>query len=89
MAETKWVHLTEILRNTDNGYINPTNRPFHVCMYFMQRFRSLKKDRTFSDVHSISGYSKVIRDNANDAALANAQARRKQKRKTDKSIDPS
>ena len=43
MAETKWIHLKEILRNTDNGDINPTNRPFHVCMYFMQRFRSLKK----------------------------------------------
>ena len=53
------------------------------------RKRQRQRYRTFSDVHSISGYSKVIRDNANDAALANAQARRKQKRKTDKSIDPS
>ena len=36
MAESKWIHLTEILRNTDNGDTLPTNRPFHVCMYFIQ-----------------------------------------------------
>ena len=27
MAETKWIHLREILHNTDSGDINPTNRP--------------------------------------------------------------
>jgi hypothetical protein len=43
MAESKWVHLKEILRNTDNGDINPTNRPFHTVMFFLQRFRSMKK----------------------------------------------
>ena len=34
MAETEWVHLTEIFRNTDNGDINPTNRPFHVYVFY-------------------------------------------------------
>jgi len=43
MAETKWIHLREILRNTDNGEINPTNRSFHAVMHFIQRFRSMKK----------------------------------------------
>ena len=43
MTESKWIHLTEILHNTDNGDTLPTNRPFHVCMYFKQRYRSLKK----------------------------------------------
>jgi len=43
MAETKWIHLREILRNTDNRDINPTNRPYHAVMHFIQRFRSLKK----------------------------------------------
>ena len=46
MAETKWIHLKEILHNTDNRDINSTNCPFHVCMYFMQRFRSLKKNNS-------------------------------------------
>jgi hypothetical protein len=43
MAETKWKHLKEILRNTDNCDINPTNRPHHAVMHFIQRYRSLKK----------------------------------------------
>jgi len=43
MAETKWIHLREILRNSDNGDINPTNRPFHTVLFFLQRFRSMKK----------------------------------------------
>src|SRR6185312_12822533 len=46
MAETKWIHLKEILHNTDNRDINSTNCPFHVCMYFMQHFRSLKKNNS-------------------------------------------
>ena len=33
MAETKF-HLTEILRHTDNRDINPTNRPFHVYVFY-------------------------------------------------------
>ena len=39
MAEHKWIHLTEILRNTDNNDTIPTNRPYHVSMYFIQRYR--------------------------------------------------
>ena len=57
MAETKWVHLTEILRHTDNEDINPTNCLFHVCMYFMQRFRSLKK-RLWNDSR-LSGWKRI------------------------------
>ena len=35
MAESKWIHLTEILRNTDNGDTLPTNRPFmYVCISY-------------------------------------------------------
>jgi len=29
MAESRWEHLREILRVTDNGDTIPTNRPFH------------------------------------------------------------
>ena len=32
MAESKWIHLTEILRKTDNHDTIPTNRPYHVSM---------------------------------------------------------
>ena len=42
MAENKWIHLTEILRNTDNHDTGLTNRPYHVSMYFIKRYRSLK-----------------------------------------------
>jgi len=50
MAESKWIHLTEILRNTDNHDATPTNRPYHVSMYFIQRYRSLKK-RIWNNEH--------------------------------------
>ena len=44
MAETKWVHLTEILRHTDNRDINPTNRPFHVYVFYATISFIKKKD---------------------------------------------
>ena len=43
MAETKWEHLKELLRSTDNHDTLPSNHPFHVTCHFINRFRSMKK----------------------------------------------
>jgi len=43
MVENKWEHLKEILRNTDNQDMLPTNCPFHVTCHFINRSRSMKK----------------------------------------------
>jgi len=44
MAESRWVHLHDILANSDNGDTLPTNRPFHCANYFVHKFQSLKKE---------------------------------------------
>ena len=55
MAEHKWIHLTEILRNTDNHACTiPTNLPYYVSMYYIQRYRSLKKDYGITNI-SVGG----------------------------------
>ena len=43
MAETHWPHLREILQVTDNGDTNPTNRSYHVTMFYIQHICSIKK----------------------------------------------
>jgi hypothetical protein len=40
-AETKWSHLKDILRSTDNKDTNPTNRPFRTAQHFNHRKREL------------------------------------------------
>src|ERR1044072_7159949 len=43
MAESRWLELHDILRQTDNSDTIPTNRPLHSTLHFIHRFRSLKK----------------------------------------------
>ena len=40
-AETKWIHLKNILKSTDNKDSNPTNRPLHTALYFIHRKKEL------------------------------------------------
>ena len=40
-AETKWSHLKDILKSTDNKDTNPTNRPLHTANHFTQRKKEL------------------------------------------------
>ena len=40
-AETKWTHLKDILKSTDNKDTNPTNRPLHTTLHFTHRKREL------------------------------------------------
>src|ERR1700722_7739042 len=40
-AETKWTHLKDILKSTDNKDINPTNRPLHTTLHFTHRKKEL------------------------------------------------
>jgi len=40
-AETKWSHLKDILRSTDNRDTNPTNRPLHTTHHFTHRKKEL------------------------------------------------
>lgn len=44
MAESKWTHLTEILRSTDNGDTRPGNRPLHTALHFVHRKQELKRN---------------------------------------------
>ncbi|CAB4431352.1 unnamed protein product [Rhizophagus irregularis] len=39
--ETKWSHLKDILRSTDNRDTNPTNRPLHTTHHFTHRKKEL------------------------------------------------
>ncbi len=43
MAESRWIHLQEILRKTDNHDDIPTNRPFHCVLHYLHRLRSVRK----------------------------------------------
>src|SRR2546423_6033433 len=40
-AETKWSHLKDILKSTDNKDTNPTNRPLHTTHHFTHRKKEL------------------------------------------------
>ncbi|CAB4437325.1 unnamed protein product [Rhizophagus irregularis] len=40
-AESKWIHLKDILKSTDNGNEIPTNRSLHTSLYFTHRKREL------------------------------------------------
>jgi hypothetical protein len=40
-AETKWTHLKDILKSTDNKDTNPTNRPLHTTLHFTHRKKEL------------------------------------------------
>lgn len=40
-AETKWTHLKDILKSTDNRDTNPTNRPLHTTHHFTHRKKEL------------------------------------------------
>ena len=40
-AESKWTHLKDILKSTDNGDTIPTNRPLHLTLHFIHRKQEL------------------------------------------------
>ena len=40
-AETKWTHLKDILKSTDNKNTIPTNRPLHTTLHFTHRKKEL------------------------------------------------
>ena len=40
-AESKWTHLKDILKSTDNGNAIPTNRPLHTSLHFIHRKKEL------------------------------------------------
>lgn len=44
IAENRWTELHDILSQTDNNNINPTNRLLHCTLHFIHRFRFLKKE---------------------------------------------
>ncbi|CAG8788315.1 14284_t:CDS:2, partial [Cetraspora pellucida] len=43
MAEGSWTHLHNILANTDNKDLLPTNRPLHATLHFIHRLQNIKK----------------------------------------------
>ena len=42
MGEDKWLHLKEILKNTDNKDLLPTNRPLHVYFHYYNRLTNIR-----------------------------------------------
>jgi hypothetical protein len=40
-AESRWTHLKDILKSTDNKDTNPTNRPLHTMLHFTHRKKEL------------------------------------------------
>ncbi|CAG8607860.1 10986_t:CDS:2, partial [Dentiscutata heterogama] len=41
--EGSWTHLHNILINTDNHDLLPTNRPLHTTLHFVYRLQNIKK----------------------------------------------